>query len=277
MFDKIGKDSKDLLGKNMDTHRKFSFAKKDIGTGFLPKFSSATTDSSKGLASTFTLEGPVPYVDGVTMKNEAATGLSSYTTEIGINMKALTQVSALDGLDVTITADEAQKTSVKAEYTSDLAAVCVDADPSNLAGAAYSVGLAPAAGISCGFSGKGAAPPSKVAVAYSTGGIGCFVGLSGSGFSSVEARGIYTGIDDVKLAAKVSLDGGAYKGATVGAVYKVDGSTTAKIVTTDKMALKTGVTKSLADGVSLTVGHAVDGAKIADTSAHTLGWTLEIK
>ena len=103
------------------------------------------------------------------------------------------------------------------------------------------------------------------------------LGLSGAGFSSVAARGIYEGLAGVNLAASVSLDGGAYKGATVGGTYEVDDSTTLKVVSTDALSLKAGLSKELAAGVTLTVGHAVDAAKIADTSAHTVGWTLEIK
>jgi len=276
MFDKIGKDSKDLLGKNMDTHRKFSFAKKDLGIPFLPKFSSETTDKGS-LSSKFTLEGDV--MAGVSMKNEGNVGLSSYSTEIGLNMQTLTKVDALAGLDLTITTDQDQATSLKAEYSNDMAAVCVDAgDITAIAKAKYSVGLAPVAGVNCGFSGAGAAPPTALALSYTQKGLfGCYLGLSGSGFTKVEARGIYTGIAGTSLAAKVSLAGSEFKGATVGGEYKVDSTTKVKVVSTDTLALKAGLSKSLADGVSLTVGHAVDAKSIADLSSHKLGWTLEIK
>lgn len=277
MFKDIGKASKSLLGDDMDTHRKFSFEKADIGFPVLTgqKFTSSTTDS-KGLSSEFTLEGGV--MAGVKMKNTASAGLSSYSTEVTLDMKTLTQADALKGLKVKVSANDKQKISAKAEYTSDMAAVSVAADPSNVAAAAYSVGLAPMAGVQCGFSGKGAAPPSALALSYTQkGAFGCFLGLSGSSFGSVTARGIYEGLAGINVGAAVNLDGGAYKSATVGATYEVDSSTSVKVVSTDSLSLKSGLTKELATGVTLTVGHAVDAAKIADTSAHTLGWTLEIK
>ena len=259
----------------MDTHRKFSFEKAAIGFPVLSgqKFTCATTDGAKGLSSELTLEGGL--MDGVKTKTTTDAGLSKYSTEFTLDMKAL---AGVDGLKLKVTADQAQKATVKAEYTSEMASVSISADPAAAANADYSVGLAPMDGVACGFSGKGAAPPTQLALSYTQKGtFGCFLGLSGAGFSSVAARGIYEGIAGVNLAASVSLDGGAYKGATVGASYKVDDKTTVKVVSTDSLSLKTGLTRQLADKVSLTVGHAVDAAKIADTSAHTIGWTLEIK
>jgi hypothetical protein len=259
----------------MDTHRKFSFEKGGIGFPVLSgqKFTCATTDGAKGLSSELTLEGGL--MDGVKTKTTANAGLSKYSTEFTLDMKKL---AGVDGLKVKVTADQAQKASVKAEYTSDMASVSIAADPAAAANAAYSVGLAPMDGVNCGFSGKGAAPPTALALSYAQkGNFGCYLGLSGAGFSSVAARGIYEGLAGVNLAASVSLDGGAYKGATVGGTYEVDDSTTLKVVSTDALSLKAGLSKELAAGVTLTVGHAVDAAKIADTSAHTVGWTLEIK
>jgi len=277
MFDKIGKESKDLLGKGMDTHRKFSFEKKDLGIPLLPKFTCSTTDKGK-LSSSFTLEGSI--YDGVSMKNEGDAGLSSYSTEIGLDMKTLTKVDALSGLNVTVTADQAMKGTVKAEYKNGMAAVCVDAKVTDMAPGtpSYSVGLAPVAGVNCGFSGAGAAPPSKLALAYTQkGAFGAYLGLSGAGFKSAEARAIYYGIDGADVAAKVTMDGAAFKGATVGGKITVDKTTKLTVVGDDKMGLKAGLAKALAPGVTLTVGHAVSAKEIASPAAHTLGWTLEIK
>jgi len=274
MFKDIGKKSKGLLGDDMDTHRKFSFEKKDVGFPLLTgqKFTSATTDSSKGLGSELTLEGGV--MDGVSMKNTATAALSSYSTEVTLDMKKLAGGA---GLKVKVSANQAQKATVKAEYKDANAAISLQADPTNAAAAAYSIGLAPIDGVKVGCSGKGPAPPSALALSYEQKGLGAFVGLSGSGFSAVTARGNYSVSADLDVAAQVGLASGAFKGATVGGVYTVDSSTTVKVVTTDSMSLKSGLQKELASGVTLTVGHAVDAAKIADTSAHTLGWTLEIK
>lgn len=275
MFKDIGKSSKKILSDGMDTHRKFSFEKADVGFPLLDgqKFTSATTDSSKGLASELTLEGTVS--TGVKMKNTANAALSSYSTEVTLDMNKL---AGVEGLKVIASVNHKQAATVKTEYTSSLAAVSLAADPANAAAAAYSVGLKPMPdlGLQIGFSGKGAAPPSALALSYDQDSFGAFVGLAGSGYSAVTARGMYTGLKDIDLAAQVVLDGGAYKGATVGGKYKLDGSTTVKVVT-DTKSLKSGLEKKLATGVTLTVGHAVDAAKIADTSAHTLGWTLEIK
>jgi hypothetical protein len=254
----------------MDTDKKFTFSKNDIGTPYFPKFSTETTDGAKGLASKFTFEGPV--MDGVSLKNETNSAMSAYKTEATLNMAKL---AGVDGLTLTLTANQAKKSTIKAEYKSDMACVCVETTPETLAAPSFSVGVA-AAGVNVGVSGSVSDPVSQVALGYSQSGLSAMLGLSG-GFKKAEARCLYKGIDGVDIAVKADDLLGA-PSITAGAVYTVDSDTSVKVVVAQKgMGIKSGVAKTLSKGCQLTIGHSVAAADIANPSAHTLGWTLEIK
>ena len=201
----------------MDTHKKFSFEKKDIGTPLFPKFTTETVDGPKGLSSKFTLEGPV--MDGVSIKNECSSDMNSYSAEASLDMSTL---AGVDGLKLTVTADQAKKADIKVEYTSDLACVKVTTTPETLAAPAFEVGVSPIDGLHAGFAGSVSDPVSKVALGYSAGDIAAMLGLSG-GFKKAEVRCLYTGVAGAKIAVKAE-DLLGVPTVTAGATYKVDGT-----------------------------------------------------
>lgn len=256
----------------MDTDKKFTFAKKDIGTPLFPKFTTETVDGAKGLSSKFTLEGPV--MDGVSVKNECSSSMAKYKAEASLDMATL---AGVDGLSLTLTADQAKKIDIKAEYSSAMAAVCIETTPETLAAPSFSVGLAPMAGLNAGFSGSVSDPVSKISVGYAQKGLfSAFLGLSG-GFKKAEVRCLYEGIDGATVAIKAE-DCMGTPSVTAGIATSIDSSTDLKVVVAQKgMGIKAGVAKKLSPGCTLTVGHAVAVADIANPAGHTLGWTLEIK
>ena len=210
---------------------------------------------------------------GMDVKYEYTKGSDyKYNFESNFELDKLADVS---GAKLILKGDNTQSVSGTLEYNTDAAAGKVQFP--------FSVGLAPVEGLEVGVSGTVTDKPDasqlyeKVSVNYSQSGFGAFIGLS-KNFAALEARGIYQVNDDTKVAIKAA---DVLKGApelTVGAEYKVDGETTAKVVVAQKdLGIKAGVKKTLSKGVDLTVGYAVKAADLADVSKHSVGFTLDCK
>ena len=248
------------------------------GCGCAQKFTSKTTDTgSLSNNGSFTLSDT-----GMDVKYEYTKGSDyKYNFESNFELDKLADVS---GAKLILKGDNTQSVSGTLEYNTDAAAVSLEGGvKGGKVQFPFSVGLAPVEGLEVGVSGTVTDKPDasqlyeKVSVNYSQSGFGAFIGLS-KNFAALEARGIYQVNGDTKVAIKAA---DVLKGApelTVGAEYKVDGDTTAKVVVAQKdLGIKAGVKKTLSKGVELTVGYAVKAADLADVSKHSVGFTLDCK
>lgn len=277
MFDKIGKESKDLLGKGMDTEKKFSF-KTAAFDGL--SFESATTDGAK-LSTTGSFKLSDDSGMDVQYKYDKSTDYK-YSFESNFDLAKLADIK---GAKVVLSGDNNQTVSGKLEYNHSLAAISLTGGVQ--AGAIsfpFSVGVSPASGLSLGVSGKVLPAPKpdqlyeNVHLAYDQkGSFGLFLGLSktkAGPLKALEARGIYHGLPDTKVAVKAV---GLMEKAplfTVGGEYTLDKATSIKVVVAQKdVQIKAGVKKNLRKGCDLTVGYAVKAGDIADPSKHTIGFT----
>lgn len=276
MFDKIGKDSKDLLGKGMDTNKKFAFETQAFD-GLT--FTSETVDDGKALSNTgsFKLSDP----SGMDVKYEYTKSADyKYSFESNFNLSKLADIS---GVKVVLSGDNNQTVKGKVEYAHSMAAVSVTG---GVQGGAvkfpFSVGMSPMAGVDVGISGTVLPKPApeqlyeNVSLGYTQkGSFGVFLGLT-KNLSKLEARGIYYGLPDTVVAVKAT---GLMEGKPSfigGGEYKLDKATKVKVVVTQSGDIKAGMKKSLRKGCDLTVGYKVKASDLSDPTKHTVGFTLDV-
>jgi len=271
-FDKIGKDSKDMLGKGMDTDKVVKI-ETPLSEGL-----TFTSDSSNNSCS---LKFNLP-VDGTDLKLDYAGGslvdVCSYKFESGVDLKKL---GLLPGAKLTLKGKVGGDMSGELEYKHSIAALKVGGgSKKGELSFPIAAGFSVMDGLDVGFSGtvKPAFAPEQlcetVALSYSQkGSFGLFAGLSKK-FTALEARGIYYGLPDTVVAVKATGLMAGTPAVTLGGEYAIDGATKLKVVASQSGDIKAGLKKSLRKGCDVTLGCKTSAA---DPAAVNLGFTVDIK